>query len=119
MPAEPRLFPDELEHIREALLAGQTYRQIAVRLDRDRSTVFRNAVAMGLRSLNKGGHPTRENAARSLTEAERSVVRQMTEAGASFHAIGRHLGVDAKAISTCAKRLGIKPNFRFGGNRQP
>ncbi len=113
IPAEPRLFPEEVEAIRIGLLAGESYAGIARKLDRDRTTVTRCARRLGIKSKAPRGRRV-ELSDPTLV----SVIRARIEAGQSFHKIAASMACDTKAISNLAKRLGLKANYSFGGSRE-
>jgi hypothetical protein len=110
MPAEPTLFPEEVEAIRTGLLAGENYMALARRLDRDRSTVIRCARRIGVRSQASRGRPT------GVVDPDTiAVIRGRIMAGESFHKIAAAIGRDCKTISNIARRLGLRSaHKRFG-----
>ncbi len=113
MPAEPLLFAEEITVIRDGVLAGESYSALARWLDRDRLTVARCARRLGLTSGSPGRRPWRP-----IDPVALSVARERIEAGDSFRKIAAALDCDPKTISNIAKRLGLKPNFSFGGSRE-
>lgn len=78
MPSEPLLFPEELGVIRDRLAEGKSYRAIARELDRDVSTVARNARRNGWQKIPQ-------------VEMDGVIGRRLSE-GASYRAIGKELG---------------------------
>lgn len=109
MPAEPILFPEEIEAIRSGLLVGNSYATIARKLDRDRSTIVRHARRLGLRSTDVRGRP--------ISVGDPAVICARITAGESIRRIASDLGCDSKTIWSIAMRLGVRSQHKRFGER--